>query len=395
MVEVLIVGAGPAGSAAAIHLARAGREVLVVDRCRFPRGKACGEYYNPECSRLLRELGLLPQVLDAGARHVTSVVLGAPGGCTLRVPFAEFAPPEDGALSLGRETLDTLLVEAARDAGAEVWEGATVREPLTDAGRVVGAVVRIDGVDREVRARVTLAADGLRSRFARRLGVALGDGGRRKFGVTARYRALEAAPETVAMQASAAGCCGLVVRGREANLGMVVDESRVKQMGGDPADFFQRELARYPELRRWLEPSTASTLTVGPLTWLTRRQAVAGCLLLGDAAGFYDPFTGQGVTFALLTAALAARVAQEALSEDDVSRRRLAEYERCRRALLGPRILVQKAIQEVISRPRILERVVERLERRPHVAHTLMGVIADVLPPSRVFSPAFLARLLL
>jgi flavin-dependent dehydrogenase len=288
-----------------------------------------------------------------------------------------------------------LLVEAARSAGASVREGVTVREPLLDAGRVVGALVREDGCEREVRARITLAADGLNSRFARRLGLGLGDGGRRTLGLTARYRAAEAATEQVEMLAGGPGCCGMAVRDGEVNLGMVAGLRAVREIGGNPARYFHQALAQFPSLLACVRGEPLSVRTVGPLTWRTRRQSTAGCLLLGDAAGFYDPFTGQGVTFALLTALLAAEVVGRALAENDLSERRLSEYARRRTGLLEPRVRVQQAIQAVIERPGLLAHIMERLERRPETARTLIGVVADVLPASRVLAPGFLARLLL
>lgn len=394
MIDVLIVGAGPAGSSAAIRLARQGLEVLLVDRCRFPRLKPCGEYYNPEGCHLLAELGVLPGIHAAGAHPVEALQLVAGKGCGLVVPFAGLSS-QNRALSLGREVLDTLLVEEARRSGAVVWEEALVREPLWEAGAVCGGVVRIDGVEREVRARLTLAADGLRSRFARCLGLGVGDGGRKKIGLAARYRLAAGVPPRVLMSAVGDGCCGLAVRGGEANLGMVADGSRAREMGGDPAAFFQRELARFPQLAECVDGSPKSLRTVGSLTWLTRRQSMAGCLLLGDAAGFYDPFTGQGVTFALLTARIAARIALEALADHDLSARRLEQYSRERRRLLGPKLLVQRIIQGVIAQPRLLDHVVDRLNRRPETARTLVGVIADVLPANQAMWPGFLARLVL
>ena len=391
--DALIVGAGPAGCAAAIHLARTGHEVLIVERCRFPRIKACGEYYNPECCRLLRHLGVMPSLAEAGAVTVPALVLGSSDGCGLTVPFESLENSGEPALSLGREVLDMLLLQTARRAGARVWEGATVREPLVESGRVAGAVVSVDGTDREVRARITLAADGLRSRFARRLGLGRGDGGRRRFGITARYAAA-GSPHAVEMRAGAPGCCGLVVRGEEANLGMVADGTRAREIGGDPAAFFQAELRGFPDLARRLRGGPVAVRTAGPLTWITRRQSAAGCLLLGDAAGFYDPFTGQGVTFALLTAQLAAEVAAAALDEGDVSARRLREYSRRRHEMLTPRVRVQQAIQFVMERPRLRSAVLRRLDGRPDLARALVGVVADVLPASRVLRPGFLAQLL-
>jgi len=395
VVEVLIVGAGPAGSTAAIRLARAGREVLLVDRCRFPRQKPCGEYYNPEACRLLADLGLLEKAEAAGAHRVEALALAASAGCGLVVPFAGIAPAGCPALSLGREVLDSLLVDEARRAGVTVWEEALVREPLGDERCVEGALIERQGVQHQVRARITLAADGLRSRFARRLGLAGPEPARRTLGLAARYRAAEGVPPRVLMSAATDGCCGLALRGGEANLGMVVSAGRAREVGGNPAAFFDAALSDFPDLRSAVMGEPLGVRAVGRLTWMTRRQSTGGCLLLGDAAGFYDPFTGQGVTFALLTAELAAEVTHAALCEEDVSADRLAEYSNRRHLMLAPRVLVQRAIQSVIAHPRLLARVVERLGRRPDVARTLIGVIADVTPATRAFTPAFLARLVL
>lgn len=393
MVEALVIGAGPAGSAAAIALARAGHAVLLVDRCRFPRGKPCGEYYNPEGVRLLGELGLPASSLRAAGAHSVPVLhLGTPDCGTLSVPFSEVGPAGEPALTLGREVLDTLLVEEARRAGVTVWEGVLAREPLLENGGICGARLRVDGREREVRARVTLAADGLRSRFARCLGLAGSEARRRKLGITARCALRAEVPERLEMHALPGGCCGLALRGSEANLGMVVDASRARELGGNPARFMAGELERHPALGEWLEGRLEQVRTVGPLTWKTRRQWHPGCLLLGDAAGFYDPFTGQGVTFALLSARLAAAAAIEALGEG--SSEPLARYGRERQALLSPRIGVQMAIQEVLARPWLARRVIDRLNRRPEVARTLVGVIADVTPASRVLHPGFVAGLL-
>lgn len=396
MREVLIVGAGPAGSAAALRLARQGRDVLLVDRARFPRPKPCGEYYNPECTRLLAELGVLPDVLAAGARPVESLVLRS-GPEELRMPFSELLPAgrTEPALSLDRESLDTILLRHARRAGVEVWEETLFREPLRERELMTGARLRRAGRDVPVRACLTLAADGLRSRVARTLGLGGGDGGRKRFGLTARVPVRPGAPERLEMHTGGPGCCGLAVRGGIANLGMVAHGSRLGEMGGDPAAFFARELACFPALRRWVEEVPARVHTVGPLTWVTGAQSTAGCLLLGDAAGFYDPFTGQGVTFALLTAALGAEIAGAALAEADVSAGRLAEYDRRRAALLGPRMRVQRVIQWAVERPALYRHVLRRLARGREAARVLLGVAADVLPAGRALSPAFLARLLL
>jgi menaquinone-9 beta-reductase len=396
--DVLIIGAGPAGSAAAIHLARLGHDVLLVDRCRFPRPKPCGEYYNPECWRLLRELRVLPAVEAAGAQRIEAVTAGVSGGSQFLVRFRQVTPNGDAAFSLPREQLDALLAAEARTAGAECWEGTLCRAPWVEDGIVVGAELERNRESVNVRARLVLAADGLHSRFARRLGlgapVALS--ARSRLGLSARIPTAAGAPPVIAMRSrSEDGCCGLVIRHGEANVGLAVAGGRSREIGGDPTAFLRRELERYPDLLAYCAGPPESVRTTGPLPWSTHTQYVPGCLLIGDAAGFYDPFTGQGVTFALMTAALAAEVAHEALRRGDGSRRVLRQYGHRRRRLLAPRVAVQRAIREVLARPRMLEHVLRRLERRADAAETLIGIISDIRSPYSGASPRFLARLLL
>ncbi len=396
-VEVLVVGGGPAGSTAALRLARRGFRVVLVDRAAFPRRKACGEYFNPEATRLLRELGLIDEVWNSDARPVPALVMGATGANPLSIGFDELPSAAEPAFSLGREVLDTLLLRAAQRAGVDVREQTEAVEPLVERGAVVGARLRHGGREYLQSARLTLAADGLRSRFARKLGLGRGDGGRRKFGIAARcpMRSHSDDSDLIEMRSGGPGCCGIVARGGEANLGMVVGEAWLSEMGGDPTGFFVRQLDQFPELRARVGPPDGRVLTVGPLTWKTRHQHAAGCLLLGDAAGYYDPFTGQGVTFALLTAELAARVGAEALEKGDLSGRALSRYSRARSALLGPRVLVQQVIQAVLERPALRTPVLDRLAQRPEATRRLIEVVADLASPYRLLSPAFLRRLVL
>jgi flavin-dependent dehydrogenase len=396
-VEVLVVGGGPAGSAAAAWLAGWGREVLLVDRARFPRPKPCGEYLSPRCHALLGELGLRGALYAGGLHPHRRLVLRAPDGFALVVSLAELAPPGATAFALPRVILDALLLEQARARGARVWEGASVRQIERGAGGEIQALVATEDETRWVRARLVVAADGARSLVARRLGLACRAPGRRRFGLVARYGDVaHAAPDAVEMHACPPGYCGFALEaGGEANLGMVVDESELRHIGGDPSGYFEATLPRFSHLAAQLRGARrlGKVATVGPIASATRRQSAPGVLLVGDAAGFQDPFTGQGVTFALETARLAAAVAEAALGEEDLSARRLAAYDRARAALLGPRLRVQRAIQQFIARPAWFSAALRRLDARPELARQLIAVTADLAPARMVLSPCYLARL--
>src|SRR2546423_3847359 len=124
--DVIIVGGGPAGSSAAIHLAASGARVLVAEQKKFPREKLCGEFISPECLEHFARLGALERMEAARGASVARTVFYAPSGRSLTVPSAWFASGEQAALGLSRAEMDARLLERARESGACVLEDATL-----------------------------------------------------------------------------------------------------------------------------------------------------------------------------------------------------------------------------------------------------------------------------
>jgi menaquinone-9 beta-reductase len=400
--DVLIAGAGPAGSATAIHLARAGLRVVVVDRAAFPRDKPCAEYMSPETLRLLGTLGVLERLDTAGGHRLPGLRVVAPFGSELLGLFARAgcAPFRSHGLSLSRRILDAVLVDAARAAGADVRERETVEELLYDGGAVAGAVVRTPAGRYPVRARLTIGADGLRSKVARRIGS--GRYGRpRRVAFVAHVAGVDRLGEAAEMHVGSRGYVGLnPLGGGMANVALVVPAARAPEARGSAERFLFREIESFPGVRgRVLSGGVRGRVqATGPFAAHATRVVADGALLVGDAADFFDPFTGEGIWSALRGAELAADAALPALltsGGSPVSAAQLAGYSRARREAFAGKWMVERLIGWAMWSPRLFDRAVERLGRRGGMAHTLVGVTGRFVPARQVLDPRFLLRTVL
>ncbi len=399
-VDVLIAGAGPAGSATAALLARAGSSVVVVDRATFPRDKPCSEYMGPETVRILSRLGVLDQLERSGAVALEGTEVTGAGGSRLRGVFAlaGHRPFRSTGLSVSRLILDDRLALAARAAGATLLERTAVEELVYDRGGVGGAVVRSsDGARRTIRARLTVGADGLRSIIARRLG-ATRHGLPRRLGFVAHLDGVAGMGRSAELFVGRRGYVGLnPIGGGRTNVALVVPASRAAAARGRAEEFFRETLREFPAVGARVEGAALArrVLATGPFAATARTVTADGAALVGDAAGFFDPFTGEGIYSALRGAELLADVATAALCESGpVSRVALAPYRRARRRAFAGQWAVERLIGYGMWWPRLFDRAVARLGRRGTMAHTLIGVTGDFVPAREVLNPLFLARMM-
>ena len=397
--DLLVVGAGPAGTSTAIHAARAGLRVTVVDRARFPRDKPCSEYMSPEAVRHLDRLGVLAQLDGAGGVQLAGTTVIGPRGSRLTGLFARAGttPWRPTGLSLPRYLVDAHLVAAARRAGVTVLEGHAVEDLMVSRGAVAGAVVRTpDGVHIPLRARLTIGADGLRSVVAQRLGVRR-HGWPRRMAFVAHVAHVPGLEDRAEMHVGTEGYVGLnPLGGGLANVALVVPEAVVTAARGRVEAFFLGRLETFPGVRGRVrrEAIARRVLVTGPFAAWSRRVTGDGVLLTGDAADFFDPFTGEGICSALRGGELAAEAARVALADlGPVTAERLAGYPVARRRAFGGKWAVERLIGWGMAAPALFDRAIGRLEARGW-SHTLVGVTGDFVPPREVLNPRFLAGML-
>jgi len=402
--QVIVVGAGPAGSSTAWHLARRGIDVLVLDRARFPRDKPCAEYLSPEASRLLDTMGALGTCEGAGAAQLTGMTVRAPNGAVLRGDFAAahgFRGFRDRGLALRRTVLDGILLERATTAGASVAEEERVTGLVRNArGAVVGVeVLDARGQAAERGADIVVGADGLRSVVARRLGLARARRRPRRIAMIAHYRGVAEMGSYGEMHVERDGYVGLAdVGGGLTNVAVVAPAARVKRAAQAPAAFFDAWLAAHPHVGARLAGAERvdAVRATGPFAHHARRAWARGAALVGDAADFYDPFTGEGIYAALRGGELVAphiAAALEARSPRDADAA-LAAYDAERRRTFAGKWRVERLVALAVAVPALMNRAAATLGQRKDMADLFVGVAGDFVPPSEILSVRYLLRLL-
>ncbi len=355
--DAVVVGAGPAGSAAATVLSLAGRRVLLLEKDRFPRAKVCGEFLSGDALASIERLGartaleaLGPERIEEGSVHP------ARGGA---VHFRLPAP----ALGISRLRLDDLLARRAREAGAEARFSCRV---LSTSGTPrSGFTVRFvsDDVEEEAVTRAVIGAWGRWDALDRRLERRFLERAR-FFGWSRDYRGdTSSLAGRVRLYLFPGGYCGLSrVEGGEANLAGVISESERRKTGGDWDDVLRRARRFNPALDADLQAMDTGPrgfLGTVPVVFTAKPATEDGMLMAGDAAGVIDPFSGQGQAAALAAGILAGDTALRLLEGRLPPTLYLSAYERAWRARFARRFAWSAALRRLILGP-VLGRIASR-----------------------------------
>ena len=402
--EVLVVGGGPAGSSTAVALARAGIDVVLVDRACFPRPKPCAEYLSPEASRILDSMGALAAVESTGAAQLKGVLVRAPNGATIRGEFVAghtYTPYRERGLSVRREVLDKVLIDSARATGVEVHEGERVTA-LTAESRGYSAVILSPSTplgvnsardDKSIRAQIIIGADGLHSVVAKRLGLTNAARWPRRLALVTHYEGVSGVGELAEMHVERDGFVGIADVGHGlTTVAMVVPASRARDLAGNKEEFLTQWLNAKPHLApRFAKARRVSPVrATGPFASQARRAWTHDALLVGDAADFFDPFTGEGIYAALHGGELAAAATIEALRATGSTRTAaLAAYDGARRRAFRGKWLVERVIAAVVANPWLINRAAQTLSRRRDMADLLIGVTGDFVPAREIVNARY------
>jgi menaquinone-9 beta-reductase len=386
--DVLVVGGGPAGSAAGFWLAKAGHDVCVLERKAFPRDKTCGDGLTPRAVHQLREMGLEPAI---AARHHRHDGLRAEAhGITLELPWPNHPVFPSYGYVVRRRDLDQIVAEQAAAAGATVRESSEALGPLTRGGLVTGASVKdkASGETREIHARYVVVADGSLSRFGRALGTARNKSYPQGIAIRGYFESPRSADPWIESCLDVHDRDGRSLPGYgwifplgdgTINVGIGLLSTYKGYRDVNTTHLMNEWAATAPE--RWgidpdamLAPPTGGRL---PMAGSVNPKVGPNWLIVGDAAGSINPFNGEGIDYAYETARMAADLIDEAIVSG--TGRPLQRYTTMLDDEYGLYFKVARSFAKIIGQPVLMRELTRVGMRSQSLMEWVLRIMANLL----------------
>ena len=407
--DLIVVGGGPAGAAATLYAKRHGLRTLLLDKASFPRDKICGDALSGKSISVLDELGLLDELHQLPGALIKEIVFGSPSHVDAHIDLKRYDHRDamtgrvlpGGGFVIRRQIFDHFLFNKARLAADRCIEGFSVRDLIFEDGAVCGVRGESSGEHAEFRAPVVLGCDGFSSVVARKTGLYQHDS---RHGVVAlrcyfeNVKGLTKQIELHLVEEALPGYFWIFPLDNNcANVGIGTLHRHIRKRHAKLKTALDTVIGRAPFRKRFADASPLEE-PVGwnlPLGSRHRQCYGDGFMLLGDAAGLIDPFTGEGIGNALYSGRIAAEVAAQAVASGDCSAAVMRNYDERLWGAIGNELEAGTRLQQLGRWRPLLNYVFTRAARDETVSDHICGMIANVVPKQEMTSPLYYLKLLM
>jgi len=402
--DIIIVGAGPAGSTAGLFASKQGLNVLLVDKESFPRDKICGDALSGKSVTVLRELNLLEKTQSLPGAHIQSIVFSSPDHAYFRLDLTKTSLKNvPKGFVIRRKNFDTFLFNEAKKAVTSTLENFTVTDLIVEDGVVRGIKGRENRNNKELYyyGNLVFGADGYKSIVARKRNLYEHDPKHWVVALRCYYKNVTDLTDQIELHYVDQVIPGYFwifpLENGYANVGIGMLHEYIKRRNVDLKKTLEDTIASEYFRNRFkhaepMEKPIGWNLPVGS----KRRKSYGdGFLLLGDAAGLIDPFTGEGIGNAMYSAKIAVQTAVKALSNKDFSQKFLSRYEDQLWDTIGDELGVSSKLQKIGRSRFLLNLVINKAAKSAEVSNLIAGMLANEIPRNRLANPLFYIKLLI
>ncbi|HLC68641.1 MAG TPA: geranylgeranyl reductase family protein [Candidatus Bilamarchaeaceae archaeon] len=400
--DVIVVGGGPAGSACATYLAKQGRDVLLLDRAKFPRDKVCGDGTSGKSVQILKELGALEAVQAAEHQDMYGVTFSSPNGMVVPIASADKSKQKAPGFVCRREVFDNVLFQHAKKF-CTVIEGFFVNDLIRESDQVVG-VTGMDSSTRQnhtFRSKLVVGADGAGSIVARKVGSVNNDEKHQVAAIRAYYKNVEGNSDQIELHFVPEVIPGYFwifpLPNKHANvgIGMLVSHMKQKRVNLQQAMFdaiqnnalFKERFANAQVeggIKSWFLPLGSKRVKVAGNGWM----------LIGDAASLIDPFSGEGIGNSLVSAKVASGIIAVAFQKNDFTEATLGAFQKALFDELGHSLDTSYKLQKIGQNTFLLNWIIGKAARKEKVRQAISAALINPEQQKQFYSPWFYLKLL-
>ena len=402
MYDAIIVGAGPGGSSAAIYSNKFGLKSLLLDKSVFPRDKVCGDALSGKSVKLLDELGFIDDINKLDGAVINRIIFGNPNHSECELDLAKSRHKEhiSNGYVIPRFLFDDYLFQKAKQS-SDYKDGFTVTDLIFKDNYAIGVIGNDkNGIEREYYANVIMGADGPNSIVSKKAGLYKMDMNHTAIGVRCYYENVGDLTDQIELhyvnEINPGYFWIFPSGGKTANIGVGLQSSIIKQKKKNlfkimktiiKSQYFYK---RFKNAKPIGKPSRWSL----PFGSIKRRNHGNGVLLLGDAAGLVDPFTGEGIGNAMVSGKIAAQTLLSSKSANDYSSKYLSRYDKKLWNFIGSELRVSTKLLKLARSKFLLNFVIDRAARNNNTRNIISGMLANEIPKTELSNPLFYLKIL-